>query len=58
MGGLFRLRWAGPELENASIKTLGEYRIICDGTGIEWEALYYQLSVESMLAEHPLAIAA
>jgi Protein of unknown function (DUF2442) len=47
-----------PELESASIKILGEYHFICDGTGIEWEALDYQLSIESMLAEHPMAVAA
>ncbi len=42
------LNWY-PELLNASVKALGEYRFICQGTGIEWEALDYHLSIESML---------
>lgn len=42
-----------PELLNASIKQVKDYRLICDGTGIEWEALDYHLSVESMLMVLP-----
>ncbi len=38
-----------PELLNASVNELGQYRFICQGTGIEWEALDYHLSIESML---------
>jgi hypothetical protein len=38
-----------PELLNASIKALSDYRFICQGTGIEWESLDYHLSIESML---------
>ncbi len=38
-----------PELLNASVKALGEYHFICQGTGIEWESLDYHLSIESML---------
>ncbi|MDD5037082.1 MAG: DUF2442 domain-containing protein [Methylococcaceae bacterium] len=41
-----------PELLNAPVKTLGEYRLICQGTGIEWEGLDYHLSIESMLYGH------
>ncbi|HQR82064.1 MAG TPA: DUF2442 domain-containing protein [Thiotrichales bacterium] len=43
-----------PELLNASIKQVKDYRLICDGTGIEWEALDYHLSVESMLVALPV----
>ena len=32
-----------PELINATTNTLGEYHFICQGTGIEWEALDYHL---------------
>ena len=38
-----------PELEVAPIATLKAYHFICDGTGIEWEQLDYQLSIEAML---------
>lgn len=38
-----------PELENASISEFRNYRFICDGTGIEWEALDYHLSIEAMM---------
>lgn len=38
-----------PELLNSSIKELDSYRFICQGTGIEWEALDYHLNIESML---------
>ncbi len=37
------------ELLNASLKQLGNYRFICDGTGIEWPDLDYHLSIEGML---------
>ena len=36
------------ELMNASVKTLKNWRFICDKTGIEWEELDLQLSIESM----------
>ena len=39
-----------PELEKASISDIRQYRFICDGTGIEWQALDYQLSIEAMLS--------
>ena len=42
------LEWY-PELINASIKQLKDYRLICDNTGIEWESLDYHLSVNAML---------
>lgn len=46
------LNWY-PELLNASIKQIKDYRLICDGTGIEWDALDYHLNVESMLMVLP-----
>jgi hypothetical protein len=39
-----------PELLNASINQLKDYHLICDNTGIEWEALDYHLSVSAMLS--------
>ena len=39
-----------PELQAASFKQLSQYAFICRGTGVEWEDLDYQLSIESMLA--------
>ena len=47
-----------PELVNAAIKDLSNYRLICDGTGIEWPGLDYHLSIEGMLAAWPLLRAA
>jgi hypothetical protein len=38
-----------PELLSASTKDLGDCHFICQATGIEWEALDYHLSIESML---------
>jgi hypothetical protein len=43
------LQWY-PELEKAPIATLKDYHFICDGTGIEWEKLDYQLSIEVMMS--------
>ena len=43
------MRWY-PELRVAQQTDLARYRLICDGTGIEWPKLDYHLSVESMLA--------
>lgn len=37
-----------PELKRATIEQMRNYRFICRGTGIEWEALDYQLNIESM----------
>ena len=37
------------ELQSAPLKDLLKYHFICRGTGIEWPALDYQLSVESMI---------
>ncbi|NLK67408.1 MAG: DUF2442 domain-containing protein [Campylobacteraceae bacterium] len=37
------------EFANATIKELKEWHFICDKTGIEWESLDLQLSVEGML---------
>jgi len=39
-----------PELQAATLKQLSQYEFICRKTGIEWEDLDYQLSIESMLA--------
>lgn len=47
-----------PELQMATVKQLGEYTFICRGTGVEWESLDYQLSIESMLAAKMLTKAA
>jgi len=38
-----------PELKKATLEQLANYRFICKGTGIEWEDLDCQLSIESML---------
>ncbi len=37
------------ELTAASLKQLGNYKFICDGTGIEWPDIDYHLSIEGML---------
>lgn len=37
------------ELQDASLLQLANYKFICHGTGIEWPALDYHLSIESML---------
>jgi len=37
------------ELQHATISHLKKYRFICRGTGIEWAAIDYHLSIESML---------
>lgn len=37
------------ELQDASLLQLANYEFICQGTGIEWPALDYHLSIESML---------
>lgn len=42
------LKWY-PTLANATLKQLKNYSFICKNTGIEWEDLDYQLSIESML---------
>ena len=47
-----------PELQNATLAQLADYRFICRGTGIEWPALDYHLSIEAMLAENRLLKAA
>jgi hypothetical protein len=38
-----------PELQNASIVQLENYKLICNKTGIEWPDIDYHLSIESML---------
>ena len=47
-----------PELQNATLAQLADYRFICRGTGIEWLALDYHLSIEAMLVENRLLKAA
>jgi len=39
-----------PELQAATLNQLKKYSFICRGTGVEWESIDYQLSIESMLA--------
>jgi hypothetical protein len=41
------------ELQQASIAQLRNYTFICQGTGIEWPDLDYQLSIDSMLMTQP-----
>lgn len=43
------LAWYAPLL-NAPVAQLRDYRLICKETGIEWEALDFQLDIESMLS--------
>ena len=42
-----------PELKEATLEQLKNYHFICKGTGIEWEDLDCQLSIESMLVSVP-----
>lgn len=42
------LDWYKP-LKNATLSQLKNYTFICLDSGIEWEELDYQLSIESML---------
>ena len=42
------LSWYAP-LQKATVEQVKNYRLICMDTGIEWEALDYHLSIESML---------
>lgn len=37
------------ELQEATLKQLAHYELICQGTGIEWPELDYHLNIESML---------
>lgn len=53
------LEWY-PELKKATIDQIKNWKLICRGTGIEWEDLDFHLSVESMLvgqlkSEKPVA---
>lgn len=38
-----------PDLQSATVRELGNYSLICSGTGIEWPDIDYHLSIESML---------
>jgi len=42
------MEWYKP-LQNATLKQLKNYKLICLDTGIEWEEFDYQLSIEGML---------
>ena len=42
------LKWYKP-LQKASISQLKNYKLICLGTGIEWEDIDYHLNIENML---------
>jgi hypothetical protein len=42
------LKWYKP-LQEASISQLKNYKLICLGTGIEWEEIDYHLNIENML---------
>ena len=42
------MEWYEP-LKEASISELKNYKFICMHTGIEWKAIDYHLSIESML---------
>jgi len=42
------MSWCKP-LQTVTPETLKNYHFICKKTGIEWEELDYQLSIESML---------
>jgi hypothetical protein len=39
-----------PELQNASMCQIKNYRFICKATGIEWPDIDYHLSIVSMFA--------
>lgn len=38
-----------PELKNATLEQIANYRFICRKTGIEWPAIDYHLSIEAMI---------
>lgn len=42
------LSWYEP-LQKLSESELSNYTLICGGTGVEWEAIDYQLSLEGMM---------
>jgi len=46
------------ELQNASFNQLKNHGFICQGTGIEWPDLDYQLSIEGMLMAGPMKLVA
>ena len=47
-----------PQLRDASLRQLTNYRFICRGTGIEWPDLDYHLSIVAMLAIEERRLAA
>jgi hypothetical protein len=51
------MHWYG-ELQEASFRQLKNNKFICQGTGIEWPEIDYQLSIESMLMAIPVRKAA
>lgn len=46
--------WYKP-LKKATIEQLKSYKFICLNSGIEWEELDYQLSIEGMLSSNMIA---
>jgi hypothetical protein len=40
--------WYEP-LKKSTLSDLKNYKLICHGTGVEWEKLDYHLNIESML---------
>lgn len=48
------LDWYKP-LKKATIEQLKSYKFICLNSGIEWEELDYQLSIEGMLSSNMIA---
>ena len=44
------IKWYKP-LIKATISQLKDYKLICLGTGIEWESLDYHLNIENMLKQ-------
>lgn len=38
-----------PELKNATIEQIANYKFICRKTGIEWSSIDYHLSIEAMV---------
>ena len=43
-------RGKGLAVQAGMLAAEGQYRFICDGTGIEWECLDYHLGIEAMLS--------
>jgi hypothetical protein len=46
-----------PELQQATLKQLNNYRFICNQTGIEWPDLDYHLSIAGMMVSDEIKAA-